>query len=516
MGQRMGIAALILSVSILLSRILGFLREAVIAYLHGASEATDAYYAAFTLPDLMSYFLAGGTLSITFIPLFSSYVTRGDEEGGWRLFSNIATTMGGLLVLAVIVFELLTPYLIPVLFPGFDDPEQIALAVEMTRIVIPAQLAFYLGGLISATLFVREVFWPSAIAPLIYNLCIILGGVLLEPYFGIRGFAIGVIVGAFLGPLGLPLFAARREIRYQPLIAPLDPGFKKFIWLTLPLMLGVSLVTVDEWLLRYFGSETEGAITWLNNGRKLMLVAFAIIGQAAGQAALPYLTRLFHEEKLDEMGEMLARSLQRVGFLACVAAGGLMAVASPLVYGIFRRGEFAASDADMTATLLVFFAIGLPAWAAQTMAVRGFYAREDTLTPMVIGTLVVAASVPFYWILHESTGVLGLAIASTIGMSMNAIATVLVYRWRKGSLPLTPIVSGLVRGTLLGALSGGAAWWVSRLTSDALGLDSFVGAALSFAASAATFGVIVLVAGFVTSPPELEFAFSRIRSKLER
>jgi len=325
-----------------------------------------------------------------------------------------------------------------------------------------------------------------------------------------------VIVGAFLGPLGLPLFAARREIRYQPLIAPLDPGFKKFIWLTLPLMLGVSLVTVDEWLLRYFGSETEGAITWLNNGRKLMLVAFAIIGQAAGQAALPYLTRLFHEEKLDEMGEMLARSLQRVGFLACVAAGGLMAVASPLVYGIFRRGEFAASDADMTATLLVFFAIGLPAWAAQTMAVRGFYAREDTLTPMVIGTLVVAASVPFYWILHESTGVLGLAIASTIGMSMNAIATVLVYRWRKGSLPLTPIVSGLVRGTLLGALSGGAAWWVSRLTSDALGLDSFVGAALSFAASAATFGVIVLVAGFVTSPPELEFAFSRIRSKLER
>ena len=170
-GQRMGIAAVILSGSIFLSRILGFLREAVIAYTHGAGVATDAYYAAFTLPDLMNYFLAGGTLSITFIPLFSAYVTRDDEEGGWKLFSTVATTMGCALVVFTIAFEFLAPYLIPVLNPGFHG-EQLALAIRMTRIVIPAQLAFYLGGLIQATLFVREVFWPSALAPLVYNICI--------------------------------------------------------------------------------------------------------------------------------------------------------------------------------------------------------------------------------------------------------------------------------------------------------------------------------------------------------
>lgn len=516
MGQRLGIAALILAVSALLSRILGFLREAVIAYLHGASGATDAYYAAFTLPDLMIYFLAGGTLSITFIPLFSAYVARGDEAGGWRLFSNIATTMGGLLVLAVIVFELLTPYLIPVLFPGFDDPEHIALAVQMTRIVIPAQLAFYLGGLISATLFVREVFWPSAVAPLVYNLCIILGGVLLEPWFGIQGFAIGVLVGAFLGPLGLPLFAARNEIRYSPVVAVRDPGFKKFIWLTLPLMLGVSLVTVDEWLLRYFGSETEGAITWLNNGRKLMLVSFAIIGQAAGQAALPFLTRLFHEKKIDEMGEMLAASLQRVCFLACIAAGGLLAVATPLVYAIFRRGQFTAHDADMTAQLLVFFAIGLPAWATQTMAVRGFYARQDTFTPMVIGTVVVVVSAPLYWLLHGALDIKGLALASTLGMTLNAIATVVVYRWRKGALPLIPIGLGLLRGSAIGALAGGAGWWIARLTLEHFGLGSLFESAVAFAASAGTFAAVVVIAGALMQPPELEFVFRKIRSKLSR
>ena len=301
----MGIAAVILSVSVLLSRVLGFLREAVIAYSHGASAATDAYYAAFTLPDLMNYFLAGGTLSVTFIPLFSAFVSRGDEAGGWRLFSVVATTMGAALLVFTVLLELAAPQIVPLLVPGFDDPKQLELAVLMTRIVIPAQLCFYFGGLLQATLFVREIFWPAAIAPLIYNLCIILFGVLLDPWLGISGFAIGVVVGALLGPLGIPLWAARREVKFAPRFAPRDAGFRQFILLTLPLMLGVGLVTVDEWLLRYFGSlHADGAITWLNNARKLMLVLFAVIGQAAGQAALPYLTRLFHEGREDEMAEM--------------------------------------------------------------------------------------------------------------------------------------------------------------------------------------------------------------------
>ncbi|MFW5968050.1 MAG: lipid II flippase MurJ, partial [Persicimonas sp.] len=247
MGARMGIAALILSGSIFLSRILGFLREAVIAYIHGASYQTDAYYAAFTLPELMNYFLAGGTLSITFIPLFSSYITRGDEEGAWRLFSTVATTMGVFLIAIFIVLEVFAPQLVPLVGPGFvDNPEQLDLAIVMTRIVIPAQLGFYLGGLIQATLFVREVFWPSAVAPLIYNLCIIAGGVLLDPFIGIKGFSVGVVVGALLGPFLLPLWAARKHVRFSFRFSPSDEDFKAFILLSLPLMIGVGLVTVDE------------------------------------------------------------------------------------------------------------------------------------------------------------------------------------------------------------------------------------------------------------------------------
>lgn len=517
-ASRMGIAALILAASIFLSRVMGFLREAVIAYTHGANYATDAYYAAFTLPDLMSYLLAGGTLSVTFIPLFSSYISRGEEEAGWRMFSIIASTMGVFVIGFVIALEIFTPYLIPIVNPGFvHDPRQLELAIQMTRIVIPAQMAFYLGGLLQATLFVREVFWPAAIAPLIYNTCIILGGVLLDSWLGIRGFAVGVVVGALLGPLMLPLWAARKQIKFRFKFAPLDADFKLFVLLSLPLMIGISLVTVDEWLLKYFGSMApSGAISWLNNSRKMMLVLFAVIGQAAGQAALPFLTRLFHQGKEVEMGEMLARSLQRISFLSLIASAGLIVTAKPLIWLVFQRGEFTPTDADITAELLIYFAIGLIAWSVQTLGVRGFYARKDTVTPMIIGTVVVAVSLPIYWWLYDLLEVRGLAIATTAGITLNAVATVWVYRWRAGTLPLRPILAGCARGGVIATASGLAAYVVRRIlspyfdiavTSENLSLLVMMGVAF--------FGVAALLI-LAMRPPEAEVILGQIRRRFRR
>lgn len=510
-SQRMGLAAVILAVSILLSRVLGFLRDAVIANQYGASAMTDAYYAAFTLPDLMNYFLAGGTLSITFIPLFSSYIARNDEEGGWRLFSTVATTMGCALIAVSIFGIAFAPTLVGWLNPGFSDAEQMQMAVTMTRIVIPAQIAFYLGGLLQATLFVREVFWPSAIAPLIYNGSIILGGLLLDPWFGIQGFSIGVVIGALLGPLALPLWAARKTVRFRFRFAPRDADFRAFLWLTLPLMVGVSLVTVDEWLLKYFGSMHEqGAITWLNNSRKLMMVLFAVIGQAAGQAALPYLSRMFHEGKEREMGEMLAQSLQRVIFLSVISAAGLIAVAYPLVHLVFRHGEFSVADADGTAELLVFFSLGLMAWSAQTVMVRGFYARQDTVTPMIIGTVVAVGVLPIYYLLDHVFGLAGLAGATSIGITINVLVTAIVYRRRGRTLPLTPVVAGLGRGLVLAVGGGGVAWAVGKLLTPLLSAYGLWGQIVGLVGMGLGFcGAIGLLA-VVIRPPELEFIMRRL------
>lgn len=516
-STRMGLAAVILSISIFLSKILGFLREIIIAYTHGAGATTDAYYAAFQLPDLMNYFLVGGTLSITFIPLFSSYISRGDEDGAWRLFSTIASTMGIVLIVFAAAAWVIAPYFVPWFFSGFDDPAQIELAVAMTRIVLPAQLGFYFGGLIQGSLFVREVFWPSAIAPLIYNLCIIAGGILLDPFIGIQGFAVGVVVGAILGPFLVPLWAARREIRFRFRFAPWDRDFRSFIYLTLPLMIGVSLVTVDEWLLRYFGSiQGDGAITWLNNSRKLMLVVFAVIGQAAGQAALPFLSRLYHEGKEKELGEMLATSLQRVTFLSVVGTMGLLVASFPLVYLAFvhRGGSYTGEDAHITAVLLCLFSLGLAAWSIQTLAVRGFYARKDTLTPMIVGTVAVVLALPFYLILNKTFGIPGLAAATSIGIGINAAATIIVYRWRAGFLPLKPLFIGAGRGLLHGGLAALAAYGVYFLWApDDLNAPFLRLFTLLTAMGIAFFATLALSV-MVLRPPEMEIVWRRLQRRL--
>src|SRR5512134_1651936 len=166
--KQMGRAAALMMISVFLSRILGYARDAVIAYQHGATPETDAYFAAFTIPDLLNHLLAGGSLSITFIPIFSRYLAEGKEEEGYRSFSSIATIMSVAMIFFVILGEFLAARLIPLIAPGFP-PDQVAVAARLTRIVLPAQIFFFLGGLLMAVQYSRNRFLLPATAPLIYN-----------------------------------------------------------------------------------------------------------------------------------------------------------------------------------------------------------------------------------------------------------------------------------------------------------------------------------------------------------
>lgn len=515
---KMGIAALMLSVSTLLSGVLGFLRDVLVTSWYEAGVQSDAYYAAFKLPDMMNYFLAGGTLSITFIPLFSAYLARDEEAEGWKLFSTVASLIGLLLAVVTLVMMMVAPHVIPIMFPGFDSAEQVALTVAMTRIVLPAQIAFYIGGLVQATLFSRETFWPAAISPLVYNVGIIAGGAALGPVMGIKGFAVGALVGAILGPLCVPLYAARHHIRYRPGFDVRSEGFKKFIKLTLPLMLGATLVTVDNWLLAFFGStHAEGSVTLLNHSRKLMVFLFAIIGQAAGQAALPFLAKLYASGKEHEMGVMLSRSLSSVIFLAIFAAAGLAIVGEPLVYVLYHHGAFTTQDAEVTTRLLWIFCIGLTSWAAQTIAARAFYARQDTLTPMIVGTIVLAMSLPIYWQLDAAFGVYGLALATSVSITLNVVAIMGVYRWRAGELPLGPVAASMGRalvGMVPSALSAlGVGWALGRWTSLSVTGELWEALVL-LVAQAGAFCVVMLGYFVAARPPESEVVMSKVSRKL--
>ncbi|MBQ1266217.1 MAG: murein biosynthesis integral membrane protein MurJ [Proteobacteria bacterium] len=455
--KRVGLAALILSLGILCSRLLGFVREAVIAYQAGAGAATDAYNAAFTLPDLMNYFLAGGTMSITFIPLFAAYMAQDKPERANRLFSLIATTMGSILTLAIVICMIFTKPLAHLLFPGFS-PEQLANTVEMTRIVLPGQIFHYIGSLMMACLMARGQFVPSALAPLIYNLMIIVGGVVLYPVIGMKGFSVGALVGAFLGPFLIPCFYLKGKVAYRPEISFTDPDFKKYILLTLPLMLGVSLTTVDEWIGRYIGSAMEeGSISWLNYARRLVLVPIAIVGQAAGQAALPYLSQLSAKGEFDKAADTLHKTLHNVILLSFVMIGFFFVLAEPMVALVYERGAFSAADTATTASVMRILCISILFWTIQMVSVRAFYAAQDTLRPMIMTTCVTAISLPIYWFLSREFGLMGLAMASVIGMCLQATSIVLFYRRRNAFFKPFWLLRSAGMGVLLfGATAGGA------------------------------------------------------------
>jgi putative peptidoglycan lipid II flippase len=496
--RRMGVATALMMASVLLSRVVGFLREIIIAGQQGATGQTDAYFAAFTLPDLLNYFLAGGTLSITFIPLFSAHLARGDEEGGWRLFSTVATGVGALVLAAVLAGQWLAPALVPLLNPGFDDPAQLALCVRMTRIVTPGMLCFAWGGLLQATLLSKEQFRWVAPIPIIYNLGIIAGGVGLGPWLGVEGFAWGALAGAVAGPLLLPLWASRHTLRYRPRLDLRSEGFRRYLALALPLMLGVSLVSMDEWLLKWFGSWLEaGTISWLNNARRLMLVPVAIIGQAASQAALPFLSRLWAEGRRAEMAEALTEGLRRVLFWAALAGGALGALAGPLVSVAFERGAFSARDAQGTAALLACFAAGVCAWSVQNLIARGYYALQNTWQPMLIGTAVVILSLPLYAALGDRWGAPGLALASSAGITLNALVMVLFFARRHAPLGLRALGACALRALASAGAGAGAAWLAATALPP-------LAAPLALALGAALYGAAALGVAALLRAPELD------------
>jgi putative peptidoglycan lipid II flippase len=475
-------AAALLAGSVLLSRVIGFVREGLLAYQVGATATADAYYAAFQLPDMLNYFLAGGALSTAFLPLYAK-LRAGDEAGGERLLATVLGTLGLLAVCATIALWLGADALIALQFPNFDPGKQ-ALTVQLTRIVLPAQIFFVIGGVLQASLLARGRFVAAALAPLVYNGCIVLGGVLLAPQIGVAGFSWGALLGAVLGPFAIPWLDARRRVRIRIRVAPRDPQFVRYLVVAAPLMFGLTLLTVDEWYDRYFGGLlADGAIAVLVFARRLMAAPVAVVGQAIGQAAMPALANLWAAGRAAELDRVLGLTLRAALALGILAGTATVALAGPLVELVYHRGAFTAEDAARVTWLLTIFSAAVPAWVVQQIAVRGFYARGQTWRPMLLGTGFAIAAIPVYLAFGWRFGVEGLAAAGVVAMTGNALATIGYARWLHGGPAFSPILGtawraggiAVVAGVAARAVLGERSGMLGALTDLGIGGCVFVG-----------------------------------------
>ncbi|HEY0786638.1 MAG TPA: lipid II flippase MurJ, partial [Acidobacteriaceae bacterium] len=421
-------ATLLLSFVALLSKVISLVRTKYIMVMLGRTAKADAFAAMFQLPDTISYFLIGGATSITFVTMLTRYEAAGREKEGEEALSVIFTTMMLVLSVAVVLAEIFAPVYVQVAFPGFmADPAKFALCVHLTRIILPGQIFFFGGGVFAAYLLARKQFTLQAFAPLVYNVGMMAGGLLLYRWLDVSSMAWGALAGVILGPFAINGYEARRAgLRLRLHLDWGNRGLREWVRITLPLILGFSLVTVDSWIISHFASRIGGGVSLLSYAKQLFSVPQAL-GQAAGAASLPFLASLYAQR--DSTGGVdrkpFARSVNasvsRIAAVSLLLSSWMLAMAGPAVDLVFRGGLFHRSDAGAMALYFGVFSLSLCFWSAQAIYARAFYATSNTVTPMVAATLVTLASLPVYWFLFRLHGAVGLACASDIGITLQAV-----------------------------------------------------------------------------------------------
>ena len=510
--KKVGIASLIIMTSIFLSRVIGLIREMVIAYIGGASASVDSYQVAFIIPDMLNHVLASGFLAITFIPIFTGYLIRNDEKEGWRVFSLILTCFGILLAVMVVMAVVFAPQLMSL--AGFKDPETLQRSIRMTRIIIPAQFFFFCGGLLTAVQHSKEKFLIPALAPLIYNIGIICGGLILGPWLGIEGFAWGVLAGAIVGNFVLQIFGARRVgMIYRPQFNFRHPDLKKYLLLTLPLMVGLTMTFSTEFFFRFFGSYLpEGSVSSLNYSLRLMFVLVGLFGQAAGVASYPFLARLVSEGKISEMNHLMNRTLRFIA-LAIPVSVVVIVLRKEIIRMIFQRGTFDAAATEATAHIMFFIMIGTFAFAAQTIVSRGYYAMQNTVFPAVFGSLAVLLSIPVYIIGMNRMGVSGVALAISISAIFQVVALYLLWNRKSANTGAKSVYLFFIITILLSIPLGLLLEWLRITLVSRIDPSDFWGSAVISFIIGVVFMTAFLGAGYLLGVREIKETASRIQAR---
>ncbi|MGH8872699.1 MAG: murein biosynthesis integral membrane protein MurJ [Acidimicrobiia bacterium] len=449
---KMGAAAGVVAASILFSRLLGLGREALLATLIGLDTDGDLYRQAFTIPDFLNYLLAGAYLAITLIPILSRHLERDDPLAASRAFTSVFRFVAWAILGLTVLMWLAAGPLVSLVFPRVPDPERL---VSLTRLVLPAQVFLVLGALLMAVQYTHRRFILPALAPIVYNLGIIAGGLIgaATGDAGPEGFLWGAVIGSAIGNFGLQWLGARSTGTWFRPVPRGESSVREYLVLALPLMLGQSVAVLDEQFVRWFGQVEVGATAALSFARQLNMVPIGVIAQAAGVAAFPFLARLAAGGDEAELTRTTGRAARNTLFVAAAATAALVVLARPLVRLLYQHGEFTAQDSELVAGLLVIYAFSVPAWGLHQILSRHFYAKRMMWRVVLIGTVGTILAIPVWLGLYAAMGVEGFALASTLVMSAYAISLLMAWGLDAGWAPVRALMPSLLRGLIAAGLA---------------------------------------------------------------
>ncbi len=451
-GPSVSRAAAIVVGATLLSRVLGLVRDIILAHQLGATADGDVYTAAFKVCDLLMYLVAGGALSSTFIPVFKEYLHQNKERQAWQAFSIVTTVTAIVAVLFVLLAEVFTPTFVHLNNTGYT-PDQIARTIPLVRIILPAQIFFMVGGLLMGTLNARGQFLIPALGPSIYNLGIIFGAAVLYPLgLGLPGLMWGALLGAFIGNFALQVVPVLRlGMRYRPSLAVLHPGAVKVWRMMLPIVLGVSLPNVDQLITGNFASDlpvgSQAAIVFAT---RMMLIPIGVFAQAMGIAILPTMASQAAAKQRRAFRATTNKALRTILFLTVPSSALLFLLAQPVVVFLLQSGRFTPAATLMTASALRFYSLGIFAWSAQAILTRGFYALQDSRTPVISGSIMTMLFVVMSWLVVNASdwGVSGLATVTSIAATLHMMVLFVILRNRLRGIQDLLLLTSIVKTSL--------------------------------------------------------------------
>lgn len=426
-------AAFIIGAASFASRAIGVLRDRVLASAFGAGGDLDVYYAAFRLPDLLYTLLILGALSAGFIPVFAEYLETRPKEEAWQLAERTLSVIGATMLVICAGLFVFAPALVPLTVPGFDA-DHAAATVGLTRIMALSPLLFGISAVMGGVLQATRRFLAFALAPVLYNLGIIFGAVVLAPNMGVTGLAWGVVLGAFLHLVTQASVVLRLGLRRIPRPSFKTPGIRRILWLMAPRTAGLAVTQVNMVILLALASVLPmGSIAVFHLANNLQAFPIGIFGVSFAVAAFPSMARAAGSKREDEFRDTLAAAIRKIFFLMLPASVLFILLRAQIVRLALGAGLFGWTDTIRTADVLGIFAASMLVQGLVPLFARAFYALQDTWTPLIAGLLSEAFNLLLALYLREPLGIAGLATAFSAAAYLNLILLWWLLAYKKGS-----------------------------------------------------------------------------------
>jgi putative peptidoglycan lipid II flippase len=493
-------AAVILTIAVLLSRVLGLVRDRLLAGAFGASINLDIYFAAFRIPDLVYSILFAGGVIVSLLPLFSELYVK-DKEKSWDTINNILNIFIVFYFFFAIIFFIYAPQIISSMVSGFDA-KSIQTTIDLTRLIFISVFFFGLSSIFSTVLNYFNRFVAYSIAPILYNLGIIFGVFFLSPYFGVFGAGIGVIIGSFLHFLIQVPAAVKCGYRYKFIIDFKSPAIREFLGLIIPRTIASSSSQINFIVITFIASGIgAGAISVFNLSNNLRYLPIGIIGVSFATAIFPMLSKLWAENKKEEYFKQFTKVFNEVLYVSFPIGILIFVLRNEIVDIVLRTGHFGSAAATITAAALGLYFVSTAAQCLVPILLRGFFSLKDTITPTAVAIFFVLANIflSFFFVSvfngnnllvsftksilgidgAANFSVLGLVVAFNVGLVLEFILLFYFFYKKVGDFGIKEISISCLKVLFSSVIMGASAWYLLPYLKNAFG-NSFIGASAEF------------------------------------